>query len=49
MDEAVVPSGANTLRWNGTNRSGFKVASGVYVYVIEHNNQRKVGKVVVVR
>ncbi|PIU46502.1 MAG: hypothetical protein COS94_10000, partial [Candidatus Hydrogenedentes bacterium CG07_land_8_20_14_0_80_42_17] len=49
VDEAVVPSGANTLRWNGTNRSGFKVASGVYVYVIEHNNQRKVGKVVVVR
>jgi hypothetical protein len=49
VDEAVVPAGSNTLLWNGRNRAGQVVASGVYVYVLESASQRQVGKIVVAR
>jgi hypothetical protein len=37
------------LRWNLEDNDGRAVTSGIYLYEIRHQKERKLGKVVVVR
>jgi hypothetical protein len=36
-------------RWLGTNDAGRRVASGIYLYVMEAGTERKIGKIAVIR
>jgi len=49
ISEAIAPAGAYQMRWDGKNDYGQNVASGVYLYLLEFNNQRKIGKIILVR
>jgi hypothetical protein len=40
---------ATSLVWDTKNDKGEKVASGVYVYVIEHLGKKKTGRLVIIR
>jgi hypothetical protein len=42
-------SGAQSIRWDGRDESGARVAAGVYLYRLELDNQRAEGKVTLVR
>ena len=42
-------SPGNRLTWNLTNDQGSAVASGVYIYIIKRENEKKRGKVVLIR
>jgi hypothetical protein len=41
--------GSGVLAWNGTNRSGRAIASGIYLITIEAGSQKKILKLVVIR
>ncbi len=47
--DANVAAGYTELVWDGTNRSGDVVASGIYLYKVEINSQKQVKKMVLVR
>lgn len=38
-----------TIQWDGTDLSGIKISSGIYIYVVVLNNKEYVGKIAVVR
>jgi len=42
-------TGAQNLQWDLRNQGGQNVASGVYLYLLTADNQKKTGKVVVIR
>ncbi|UCE24329.1 MAG: M6 family metalloprotease domain-containing protein [Candidatus Zixiibacteriota bacterium] len=44
-----ISSGVTELTWDGTNAAGAPVASGIYLYKVEVNGQKKVKKMVLVR
>lgn len=47
---AIVPTGVTgQWRWLGTNDAGQRVASGIYLYVMEAGGERKMGKIAVIR
>jgi hypothetical protein len=47
---AIVPTGvAGQWRWLGANDAGRRVASGIYIYVIEAQGERKIGKIAVIK
>jgi hypothetical protein len=35
--------------WDGRNQHGYLVASGIYLYVVEGNNKKKVGKIAIIK
>jgi hypothetical protein len=35
--------------WKGVDESGNRVASGLYIYILEANGERKCGKIVLIR
>lgn len=47
--EGDVASGARAVRWDGLDGDGRSVASGIYLYKVELNGERKTGKVVLWR
>lgn len=47
--EGNVPSGAREVSWDGRDSEGRPVASGVYLYGVELNGERRTGKVVLWR
>jgi flagellar hook assembly protein FlgD len=44
-----LPSGAYSIRWDGTDAVGNPVASGVYYYRMEAGEYRQTRKVLIVR
>jgi hypothetical protein len=49
-DNAIVFTGTpGQWRWLGTNDAGRRVASGIYLYVMEAGTERKIGKIAVIR
>ncbi len=49
-DHAIVSTGVpGQWRWLGTNDAGRRVASGIYLYVMEAGTERKIGKIAVIR
>lgn len=49
ISEAVAPAGTYQMRWDGKNDYGQKVAPGVYLYLLEYNSEKKIGKIILVR
>ncbi|MBI3292962.1 MAG: Ig-like domain-containing protein [Elusimicrobia bacterium] len=47
--ELRVPSGDRILQWDVTNDRGEPLGSDVFIYVIENSEQRKIGKLMVIR
>jgi flagellar hook assembly protein FlgD len=43
------PAGASFFKWEGENGSGQKVASGLYLVVVNVNDFKKILKIVVLR
>jgi len=49
IKEKVVGFGDNSYNWNLTNADGSEIASGVYLYILEYNGQKRTGKLGVVK
>lgn len=50
MGQGIVPTGVpGQWRWRGVNDAGRRVASGIYIYVMEAAGERKIGKIGVIR
>ena len=47
--DANVAAGYTEIEWDGTNKAGAVVASGIYLYKVEINSQKQVKKMVLVR
>ncbi len=47
--EEVVPAGAHAIRWDGRDRQGRAVASGVYLYRLETGGQNTTRKMTLLR
>lgn len=44
-----IPQGANVAHWDLKNTSGKRVATGIYLYLVEGDGQQTTGKLVVIR
>ncbi|MEN8202536.1 MAG: FlgD immunoglobulin-like domain containing protein [Bacteroidota bacterium] len=44
-----LPAGAHTYQWNGTNASGEKVTSGMYIYKLDAGSQSMTGRTLFVK
>jgi len=42
-------TGTQSISWDLNNTSGQRVASGVYLYLLTANGQKKIGKIAVIR
>ena len=49
LADSVYAAGSHTLRWDSNDNSGRLAASGVYVYVLQTDNQRLARKMLLVR
>jgi hypothetical protein len=50
LGKAIVPTGVpGQWRWLANNDAGRRVASGIYIYVMEAGGERKTGKIAVIR
>ena len=49
MKETGAPGSNTSLQWDGTNRTGQKVGSGVYIYILEAAGNKLVDKLAIVR
>ncbi|MFQ5676939.1 MAG: S8 family serine peptidase [bacterium] len=49
VDHKKLPPGSHTVTWDGTDRDGKFVASGVYFYMIETDNFKEVRKMLLVQ
>ena len=38
-----------TCQWDGRNKDGDKVSSGMYLYMVKMNEEKKIGKMTVIR
>jgi len=47
--DIVIPPGSLQLRWDGKTGSGNDVASGVYIWSVESEGNRKTGKLMIIR
>jgi flagellar hook assembly protein FlgD len=44
-----LPGGSYMVRWDGTTRSGFTAASGVYFYTVSIGMKQQTGKMLLVK
>ena len=44
-----ITPGTHEVRWNGVDNAGVAVASGVYIYRVEANNQALTGKMMLLK
>jgi hypothetical protein len=42
-------SGTESVQWDLNNSAGSRVASGIYLYMVQTNGQQKIGKIAVIR
>jgi hypothetical protein len=49
VDDAVLPAGYHTVRWDGRNERGLVVPSGLYLATLEAGGERLTRKMTVIR
>jgi len=49
LQDGLLPAGAQSVVWNGTNRQGRQVSSGVYLYRLESAASTLTGKMILMR
>lgn len=49
VSNLTIPTGAGTTDWPVTNSKGEKVATGVYLYIVDGDGTKTDGKLVVIR
>jgi len=47
--DSVKPAGYHTIKWDGRDASGFNVSSGIYFWILEYKEIKKVQKCVLIR